>query len=96
MHKIIEKLPVDVSRKFLNEWLEINVDKKDLEENFFDGHGFYKDEENSLTVYVVKKTPLVFFYNPKQDSYKWKILGDDEWTKWKDTTPNPFKMKARF
>ena len=96
MHKVIEKLPLDVSRKFLDEWLELNIDKKDLEENLFDGHGFYKDGESSLSVYVVEKTPLIFFYNSEQDSYKWKILSDGEWTKWKDTSPHPFKMKARF
>lgn len=96
MHKIIEKLPSEVSRKYLDEWLKTNLDKKDLEENFLDGHGFYKDGEKSLTVYVVKKIPLIFFYNSEQDSYKWKIIGDGEWTEWKDTTPHPFKMKARF
>ena len=96
MNKIIKNLDYPISRENLNEWLRNNVDKKDLEDNFLDGHGYYKDGENSLTVYVVKKTPLVFFYIPEQDSYKWKILSDGDWIKWKDTTPHPIRMKARF
>lgn len=96
MNKIIKSLDYPISRENLNEWLKNNMDKKDLEDNFLDGHGYYKDGENSLTVYVVKKTPLIFFYNPEQDSYRWKILNKEEWVKWKDVTPHPIKMKARF
>jgi len=96
MNKIIETLPYPVSRKTLDKWLRNNVDKKDLEDNLFDGHGYYKDGDSSITVYVVKKIPLVFFYNPDSDDYKWKIIGDEEWIRWKDTKSFPIKMRSRF
>lgn len=96
MNKIIKTLPSPVSRSYLDKWLESNVDKKDLEENLFDGHGFYKDGNSSFTVYVVKNVPLVFFYNPDADNYTWKILLAGEWTKWKETVPHTLKMRARF
>lgn len=96
MNRIIKTLDYPISRNNLDEWLKTNVDKKDLGDNLFDGHGYYKDGDSSITVYVVKKVPLIFFYNPDSDDYKWKIIGDDEYVKWKDVSPAPLKMKNRF
>lgn len=96
MKKLLQLLPYPVTKDYLNEWLKKNVDKKELEENYLDGHGYYKDGDSSITVYVVKKVPLIFMFNTVSEDYTWKIIGDEEWTKWKNVKKAPFKMTARF
>lgn len=99
MNNIAKILSYPVQRKDLNKWLKNNLDKEGLEENFLDGHGYYKNpekEEESLVVYVIKKKPLIFIYRMESDDYIWKIIGNNEWVRWKDVPPASIKAKSRF
>ncbi len=90
-----------IEMKDLDDYIRKNVDKKDLESNYLDGHGYEK--VTNKTVYMINDIPTVFDLedsNPNKDRwfYTFRTLKVEDIILWKDFNKKNknLKMESRF